>query len=157
MTTWSEVLLLVHAAATWFMTGLIWFVQIVHYPLMAGVGPDAWRAYEREHQRRTTFVVAPVMLIELSLAAALAASPTIWPILFSHSVPAPVSPSLAWGGLALLGLAWISTFALQVPAHRGLETSFTTSLHSRLVTTNWVRTVAWSARGVFALCMLRTA
>ncbi len=154
MTSWAHGLLLVHAAATWFMTGLIWFVQIVHYPLMAGVGTDRWRDYERAHQRRTTFVVAPVMLIELSLAAALAAAPTLWPTLFPQSSPARISGSLAWSGLALLGLAWLSTFALQVPAHRALESSWTTTLHARLVRTNWVRTAAWSARGVLALCML---
>ena len=33
-------LLLLHAAATLFMTGLIWFVQVVHYPLFARVGED---------------------------------------------------------------------------------------------------------------------
>lgn len=31
-------LLLVHAAATWAMVGLVWFVQVVHYPLFAQVG-----------------------------------------------------------------------------------------------------------------------
>ena len=31
-------LLLLHAGATFFMCGLIWFVQIVHYPLFAQVG-----------------------------------------------------------------------------------------------------------------------
>ena len=30
-----------HAGATWFMTGLISFVQIVHYPLMGSVIADA--------------------------------------------------------------------------------------------------------------------
>ena len=33
-----DVLLLVHAASTLFMAGVIWFVQVVHYPLMASVG-----------------------------------------------------------------------------------------------------------------------
>jgi len=62
---------LVHAGATWFMTGLIWFVQIVHYPLMGAVQADAFPAYEVAHQRRTTWVVGPVMLIEASCAVLL--------------------------------------------------------------------------------------
>ncbi len=33
-----EVVLLAHVAATLFMTGLIRFVQVVHYPLLARVG-----------------------------------------------------------------------------------------------------------------------
>jgi hypothetical protein len=31
-------LLLANAAATFFMVGVIWFVQVVHYPLFARVG-----------------------------------------------------------------------------------------------------------------------
>ena len=64
-------LLIVHAAATWFMTGLIWFVQIVHYPLFAKVGALAFKEYEHDHQRKTTWVVAPVMLIEAAAASVL--------------------------------------------------------------------------------------
>ena len=30
-------LLLVHLAATWFLAGLIWVIQLVHYPLFAAV------------------------------------------------------------------------------------------------------------------------
>ena len=41
--------LLVHVVATLVMTGLIWFVQIVHYPLMAKVGRADFAEYERLH------------------------------------------------------------------------------------------------------------
>ncbi len=34
----NDWLLFVHAAMTLFMVGVIWFVQIVHYPLFRGVG-----------------------------------------------------------------------------------------------------------------------
>ena len=54
-------LLLIHAGATLYMTGLIWFVQVVHYPLMARVGEDGFAEYEKHHQRLTTWVVAPPM------------------------------------------------------------------------------------------------
>ncbi len=56
-------LFLAQYAAALFMTGLIWFVQIVHYPLFARVlrntAPDAFRAYEASHANRTSFVVFP--------------------------------------------------------------------------------------------------
>ena len=55
-------------ASTLYMTGVIWFVQIVHYPLMARVGGAQFREYSRLHQLQTTWVVAPAML-----AAAVAA------------------------------------------------------------------------------------
>ncbi len=61
--------LLVHIAATLFMTGLIWFVQIVHYPLFSSVGADGFVAYEAAHTARTTWVVGPPMLLEAGTAA----------------------------------------------------------------------------------------
>lgn len=55
---------IVHLAATLSMVGLIWFVQIVHYPLFAYVGAEKFIAYEAAHARLTTWVVAPPMLTE---------------------------------------------------------------------------------------------
>ncbi len=37
----SLLLLVCHVAATFYMVGLVWFVQRVHYPLFASVGADA--------------------------------------------------------------------------------------------------------------------
>ena len=62
----AELILLLQAAATLPMVGLIWFVQIVHYPLFGEVGHDRFADYERNHQNRTTLVVAPLMLVEAS-------------------------------------------------------------------------------------------
>ena len=31
-----------HAAATWFMVGLVWVIQTVHYPLFAFVGESGF-------------------------------------------------------------------------------------------------------------------
>jgi hypothetical protein len=49
--------LLLQAAATLFMTGVIWFVQVVHYPLMARVGAAGFPDYEAAHARLTGYVV----------------------------------------------------------------------------------------------------
>ncbi|MFM7749342.1 MAG: hypothetical protein ACKOTF_15395 [Opitutaceae bacterium] len=123
-----------HAAATLFMTGVIWFVQIVHYPLFGRVGVAEFPAYEREHARRTGWVVGPAMVVELLLALALAARGGV----------------LAWAGLALLGVIWASTAFVQVPLHRRLERGADTAARRRLVRTNWIRTAAWTARAVIA-------
>jgi hypothetical protein len=58
-----------HLMSTLIMVGLIWFVQVVHYPLMADVGPREFRRYAPLHQSRTTFVVAGPMLTEAGTAA----------------------------------------------------------------------------------------
>ncbi|MEQ9616792.1 MAG: hypothetical protein RLN60_02020 [Phycisphaerales bacterium] len=135
----ETIVLVGHAAAAWFMVGVIWIVQIVHYPLFAGVGEERFSSYEREHQRRIAWVVAPAMLAELGLAAAL---------VFLRP------GALVVTGLALLIVIWVSTFALQVPAHAKLAGAFDAPAHARLVLTNWVRTVAWTARGVIAAALL---
>lgn len=139
-------ILLVHASATLFMTGLIWFVQVVHYPLFAAVGSDAFPNYSRLHQTLTTFVVGPPMLVEAVTAAIL---------VFAR--PAGVSATLAWTGLALVIVIWLSTALLQVPAHGRLVSGFDPSTGAFLVSTNWIRTIAWSARGAVAVAMIAGA
>lgn len=135
--------LLVHAGATLFMSGLVWFVQVVHYPLFARVGADGYTRYQAEHVRRTGWVVAPAMLIEAGSGVALLA----WR-------PAAVSIGLVLAGLCLLLVVWLSTSLVQVPRHRGLQDGWDETLGRSLVATNWVRTAAWSARGLVVLAML---
>lgn len=137
------VVLLLHAAATLYMAGLIWFVQVVHYPLFAKVGPERFAAYEKDHTRLTGWVVTAPMLIELATAAILAFAP-----------PAALPAPLLWLGFALVVGLWLSTTFLQMPAHRKLMQGFDTRAHRRLVRTNWLRTVAWTARAVLALWLL---
>lgn len=139
------VVLLVHAAATLMMTGLIWFVQLVHYPLFAAVGVEAFCAYENQHTRRTTWIVAPLMLSEAVTASVLALMP------FSRAAEMWV-----WVGLALLLVNWLSTAFVQVPCHHTLCARFDGAVARRLVATNWIRTVAWSVRGGIALLLLVT-
>jgi hypothetical protein len=134
-------LFLGNLGATLAMTGLIWFVQIVHYPLFARVGAAEFIGYEQAHQRLTSLVVAPLMLVELATAIALA----VW------LRPADFPTVLAWMGLILVGVVWLSTFLLQVPQHEALGSGFEINAHGFLVVSNWIRTIAWSARAVLLL------
>ncbi len=141
--------LLVHAAATWFMTGLIWFVQIVHYPLMGTVGADRWVEYQREHQKKTTFVVLPPMFIELSTAG--------WLLFNLYNASEGVTDDRLWSAWLAAGsllAIWISTFALQVPLHQKLSQRFEPTVHRKLVQTNWIRTVLWTVRAIIVTTWL---
>lgn len=140
----DRTLLLVHAAAAWSLAGLIWTVQIAHYPSFEHVGAERFRAFHASYTTRIGFVVGPLMLVELACALWLVAQ-----------LPAGVDVSLTWSGLALVLVAWTSTAFLQMPAHRVLATGFDANAHRRLVATNWIRTCAWSARAVLALVLLR--
>lgn len=134
-------ILCAHAASTAMMCGLIWFVQVVHYPMFRHVGDAQFIEYERIHQQRTTWIVAPLMLIELVTGAwiALAGLAPFW---------------LAWSGVGLIGLLWLSTACVQVPLHARLSKGWDARAGRALVLTNWVRTLAWSVRTVIALWML---
>ena len=126
-------LLALHFAATWYMTGVIWVVQVLHYPLLGRTGA-AFDECQRLHLARTGWVVGPPMLVEALTGAAL-----LWA---RPGVP-------AYGiGMALLALIWGSTFALQVPLHNRLKLGFDAAAHRRLAATNWLRTAAWSARAL---------
>jgi hypothetical protein len=131
-----------HLVTTVFMAGLIVFVQIVHYPLMAKVGDGPFVEYERGHTVRTGWVVVPPMVAELGSA--------VWLVAF----PPPGTEAVSWTGLGLLGVIWLSTAALQAPAHGRLVHGFDAGVHARLVRTNWIRTAAWLARVPVALALL---
>jgi hypothetical protein len=73
-------------------------------------------------------------------------------LLTAHT-PAGVPSWQTWLGLALVGVNWLSTMALQVPRHNRLGEGYNSDVHRALVTTNWLRTFAWSARSLLVLAM----
>ncbi len=136
-------LLVTHATATQFMVGLIWVIQLVHYPLFARVGSAEFEAYEREHMRRIGWIVGPVMMVELVTALGL---------LLRR--PIGVDLALVWAGFAMVAAIWVSTAAVQAPTHGRLARGKDERLIRRLVASNWLRTVLWTLRGGLAMVML---
>ena len=133
---------LLHLLATLTMLGAIWIVQVVHYPLFAGVGEAGWSVYEAGHQSRITFVVGPLMVLELVTA--------VW-LVVDRPEALPLWSVIA--GVVLVGVIWASTAFVQVPLHNALGGAFDGDAHARLVATNWIRTLAWTARGGLVLWM----
>lgn len=143
MAVWT---FLAQLAATLYMTGLIWMVQVVHYPLFAKVGADAFPAYHHLHVARISPVVMVPMLVELGAAALLLADRPSW------------MPAWAAGvGVALIAVAWGSTFFFSVPAHDALGRGLDPAAVQRLVATNWIRLAAWTARSGLLLWLLARA
>ncbi|MBN8730276.1 MAG: hypothetical protein J0L64_07040 [Acidobacteria bacterium] len=136
-------LLVVHSLLGLFMCGLIWFVQIVHYPLFEAVGREHFSRYEQLHVQRVGWIVGPAMLAEAVSAVALLLA---WP-------PSPVR-TLLWVNLVLLALIWISTAVWQVPQHETLRSGYQTEAARFLVASNWVRTVCWTLRAVILAGLL---
>ena len=139
---------LIQLATTLAMTGLIWFVQIVHYPLFARVGDDAFVSYARRHATLTGYVVGGPMLLELITASA-ALVPSLRPN-FMSAVQSICS-------VVLLAMIWATTGLLQVPLHERLGLARDGALIEQLVRGNWIRTVGWSLRSLLLLLWLHRA
>jgi hypothetical protein len=127
-------LVLLQVMTTLPLVGLIWFVQIVHYPLFLAVGESD--TYYQDHQSRASMVVIPLMLGELMS--------TIGLLIVRFQLSDFI-------GMILLTVIWMSTAYRQVPCHRSLARGYDEKVARRLVHGNWVRTLSWTARGVIVV------
>jgi len=142
----TTTVLVAQAVASGMMAGIIWFVQLVHYPLFAAVGPADRGSYAVDNQRRTTGVVLPPMLVEAAAALWIALQP-----------PAEIGRWPAFAGVAMVALLWLSTLAVQMPLHDRLSRDGDAATVGTLVRGNWPRTLLWTARALLAAWMLATA
>ena len=128
---------LINLVATWYLVGLIWMVQVVHYNLYDRIGSETFEQYESDHTRLITPIVGPPMLVEFATAALLLAA-----------APSGLPRWAVLAGLVAVAAIWLSTFLIQVPLHNRLLSGFNDSDYRMLVGSNWIRTVLWTARGL---------
>lgn len=140
----TPTVVLTHAAATWFLTGLIWTIQVVHYPLFAEVGTDRFVAYEAAHASRITAVIALPWALQGLTTAALLLSP-----------PPGAGRGLVLALAVLAAIPVVVTVALSVPAHTILGGGFDAVAHGRLTSTNWLRTGAWTVHALLCVPLLQ--
>jgi len=133
----ANIFFLLNLLSTWYLVGLIWMVQVVHYKMFDRVGTAEFVQYEADHNRLITPIVAPPMLIELVTACVLLAS-----------APPGFPRWAAWIGLIMCAIVWLTIFFVSVPCHNMLLGGFDPDAYRRLVNTNWIRTVFWTVRGV---------
>ena len=131
-----HLLTVLHAIPTVAMAGVIWFVQIVHYPLYRMVGPEQFVAYERQHCRTISFVVMPLMLAEVAVALAL--------LILDLSAFTGLN-------LALIVAVWLITFTVQVPLHQKLLEGKNLQTIELLVRGNWWRVVVWGLKALIGI------
>ena len=60
-------LLIAHFAVSWALFGLIWTVQLVHYPAFRYIQEGQFTAFQHFHMQGITLIVLPLMLAELAL------------------------------------------------------------------------------------------
>lgn len=144
--TWELGVIAVHALVAAMMAGLIWTMQVVHYPLFARISAADAETYQRDHMRRITQLVGPLMVVQGVL---------VW-VLFL----APPDGVERWlvtaSGLAqALALGW--TAAYFAPLHGRLaDEGYSAAAVRRLVQANWIRTIAWTTSAATAVAIAFT-
>lgn len=122
--------------AAW-LCGLIWTIQVVHYPLFALTGATGWPIYIADHQRRITWIVLPMMVANVALGAALVLD----------------DPNgLTVANVTLAGGIFAATGAVFAPLHGRLAADQRQA--ARLVQLNWARTLAWTAQVAVAAALM---
>ncbi len=132
-----------HVASTWFMVGLIWLIQLVHYPLFLNVGSKEFIKFHNNHTLFITPLVGSVMIIEL-----------VTLVILIFQTPHGIPNWILIVGILLLTAIWFSTLIFQIPYHNKLSSNFDDNLIKMLIKTNWIRTICWSLRGILVLIML---
>ncbi len=140
----EPILFEVHLAATWLLVGLIWVVQLAIYPQFASVGRREFRAYHERYANGITWVVAPAMAIEGLTGA--------W-LLFAPEWAEERTLFAVGFGLILFNAA--HTAFIAVPLHGRLGAGFDEVVHRRLVRSNVLRALAWTARGLLLFLAIR--
>ncbi len=138
----SPYIYVAHFFSCFFMTGLIWLIQLIHYPSYKFIDALKFSEYQNFHTTTITFIVGPVMAIELFSGMA---------ILFDQKLSA--LSSINFIGLLLI---WAATAFLSVPLHAKLSAGFNTETVQMLISTNWVRTVLWSLRSALLIYFILT-
>ena len=138
MTNTFQIVLLIHLFSTIFMTGLCWFVQIVHYPLFRAMKLEDLPQYEQKN-KVTGYVTVTVMTVELITALVLVYQQ--FELLYILNI-------------IFLALIWLSTMVYQVPMHLKLMIVASNETISKLIRTNWIRTLGWTVRSGILLIIL---
>ncbi len=147
-----EMLGLSHYAATLLMTGIIWMVQLAHYPAMIYSDRESFREYSEKNQEWTSWVVIGPMCTELVTAVALLF--TMRQAAERTGIRLDAGSLLFRTSVIILLIIWLSTFLIQVPIHRQLLAGWNETLIQRLVATNWIRTIGWSLRSILLTTLL---
>jgi len=125
------------------MFGVIWIVQLVHYPLMRFVPGARFADFEAAHSTRISWVVGPLMAVE-----------GVCVLAFFFAPPVSLPWWLPWAGAVAEAIAIGTTMFVSAPLHGRPGANFDPALLERLIATNWIRTAAWTGRAAVAIAIM---
>ena len=126
-------MLILHLTATSVMVGVIWVIQLVHYPSFHFVELKQYNTFQRFHMSRISYVVIPAMLAELF---------TLILILISMDQ----IDTLVLASAILLIFIWLMTAVFFSGVHQKLTLGYDQTVVDKLVKLNWGRTLLWTLR-----------
>ena len=118
------------------MTGIIWIVQLVHYPTFLFIKNDSFRKFSFFHQLRISIIVIPLMISEIFSHFYL--------LIYYKDIFSLENIFQTF----LILLIWFTTFSLSFPYHKSLEKKYKDSTLKKLIYTNWIRTLSWTFRSL---------
>ena len=121
----------IHFLSTSLMVGIIWVIQLLHYPAFHFIKEIDYVEFQHFHMQRISFIVVPVMIIELLSGFML--------VYYFRS-------NLFILCLTILLVIWLITFAFFTKLHQSLLGGYDKIIVDKLVQINWSRTVLWSLR-----------
>ena len=126
-----EILSDIHFLSTSLMVGIIWVIQLLHYPTFHFIKQSDYVEFQHFHMQRISFIVVPVMIIELLSGFML--------VYYFRS-------NLFILCLIILLVIWLITFVFFTKLHQSLLGGYDKIIVDKLVQINWSRTVLWSLR-----------
>ena len=125
-------LVLIHFLSTSLMVGVIWIIQLLHYPSFHFIDKANYSAFQDFHMNRVSYVVVPTMITELASGALVV---LILPKFFLFNI-----------SILILAIIWIITFLFFTKLHQSLTFGYDEASVNKLVRLNWLRTTFWTVR-----------
>ena len=113
------------------MVGIIWVIQLLHYPAFHFIKESDYVEFQHFHMQRISFIVVPVMILELFSAFMLVYYLRYNPLILC---------------LIILLVIWLITFVFFTKLHQSLLDGYDKKIVDKLVKINWSRTILWSLR-----------
>ena len=124
-----DTLYLIQIVCNSYLVSLVFMTQFITYPTFLHIDKDKFSEYHRKYVNNISFIVAPVMLVELLTLLLIA--------YFSKDF-------LIIKSLILLLVIWLTTFFIMIPSHNRISKSFNIKEIKSLINYNWIRTILWS-------------
>ena len=109
---------------------LIWLVQLIIYPGFTHYSPAQLANWHPQYNNLITLIVGPLMLAQVGLVSRETYLHPSWYTRLSALI---------------VGLMWAATAFVSVPVHNAIAAGDTApGTLTRLVETNWIRTIGWT-------------